>query len=80
MAGTDTFVGDVDLLDFGGEKELKALTSTVVNSAVADTDSLEFDVKLTDSVFPGRADGDSGIRYWLDQSRPGCRASATGAG
>lgn len=53
MAGTDTFVGDVDLLDFGGEKEQPALTSTVVNSAVADTDSLEFDVKLTDSVFLG---------------------------
>jgi pilus assembly protein FimV len=53
LAGTDTFVGDVDLLDFGGEKEPKELTSTVVNSGVVDTDSLEFDVKLTDSVFLG---------------------------
>ena len=53
LAGTDTFVGDVDLLDFGGEKEQKELTSTVVNSGVVDTDSLEFDVKLTDSVFLG---------------------------
>jgi pilus assembly protein FimV len=40
LAGTDTFVGDVDLLDFGGEKEQPALTSTVVNSGVVDTDSL----------------------------------------
>lgn len=57
QAGTDTFVGDADLLDFGTSPETPAapeLTSTVVNTAVADTDSLEFDVKLTDSVFLGQ--------------------------
>jgi len=54
LAGTDTFVGDADLLDFGAPQEAAPeLTNTVVNTAVTDTDSLEFDVKLTDSVFLG---------------------------
>ena len=54
LAGTDTFVGDADLLDFGAPQEATPeLTSTVVNTGVVDTDSLEFDVKLTDSVFLG---------------------------
>lgn len=54
LAGTDTFVGDADLLDFGAPPEAPELTNTVVNTAVTDTDSLEFDVKLTDSVFLGQ--------------------------
>lgn len=53
MAGTDTFVGGEDLLNFGGEPDAPNLTSTVVNPAIVDADSLEFDVKLTDSVFLG---------------------------
>lgn len=54
QAVTDTFVGDADLLDFGAPPEAQELTNTVVNTAVSDTDSLEFDVKLTDSVFLGQ--------------------------
>ncbi|MCG2576746.1 hypothetical protein LZ012_07035 [Dechloromonas sp. XY25] len=53
LAGTDTFVGGADLLNFDGEPDEARLTSTVVNPGVTDTDSLEFDVKLTDSVFLG---------------------------
>ncbi len=56
LAGTDTFVGGADLLDFGSSKEEQepSLTSTVVNTGLVDSDSLEFDVKLTDSVFLGQ--------------------------
>jgi pilus assembly protein FimV len=54
LAGTDTFVGGEDLLDFGSDKSDASMTNTVVNTGLTDTDSLEFDVKLTDSVFLGQ--------------------------
>jgi pilus assembly protein FimV len=53
LAGTDTFVGGADLLNFGNDQDEARLTSTLANTGVTDTDSLEFDVKLTDSVFLG---------------------------
>lgn len=53
LAGTDTFVGS-DLLSFGSDGDNPDLANTVVNSGVVDTDSLEFDVKLTDSMFLGQ--------------------------
>ncbi|HLO61767.1 MAG TPA: FimV/HubP family polar landmark protein, partial [Azonexus sp.] len=53
LAGTDTFVGGDNLLNFSGEQDAARPTGAVVNSGGADTDSLEFDVKLTDSVFLG---------------------------
>lgn len=53
MAGTDTLLGS-DILNFGGETDHPQLSSTVVNSGVVDADSLEFDVKLTDSMFLGQ--------------------------
>jgi pilus assembly protein FimV len=52
LAGTDTFVGS-DLLSFGSDDDNPNLANTVVNAGVVDTDSLEFDVKLTDSMFLG---------------------------
>lgn len=53
LAGTDTFVGGEDLLNFGRESSPENLSSTVVNPGVVDTDALEFDVKLSESVFLG---------------------------
>uniref|UniRef100_Q47HQ9 FimV N-terminal domain-containing protein n=1 Tax=Dechloromonas aromatica (strain RCB) TaxID=159087 RepID=Q47HQ9_DECAR len=53
MAGTDTLLSS-DILSFGGETDHPQLSSTVVNSGVVDADSLEFDVKLTDSMFLGQ--------------------------
>lgn len=53
LAGTDTLIGS-DLPEFGTEDGDQQLANTVVNSNVVDTDSLEFDVKLTDSMFLGQ--------------------------
>ena len=53
LAGTDTLIGS-DLPGFGEEEGNPQLANTVVNSNVVDTDSLEFDVKLTDSMFLGQ--------------------------
>lgn len=53
LAGTDTFVGGEDLLNFGHESSPESLTSTVVNPGMVDSDALEFDVKLSESVFLG---------------------------
>lgn len=53
LAGTDTFVGGEDLLNFGRESSPESLTSTVVNPGMVDSDALEFDVKLSESVFLG---------------------------
>ncbi|WP_295002991.1 FimV/HubP family polar landmark protein [uncultured Dechloromonas sp.] len=53
LAGTDTFVGGEDLLNFGRESSPENLTSTVVNTGMVDSDALEFDVKLSESVFLG---------------------------
>lgn len=53
LAGTDTLVGQ----DFPGinvDDSNPQLANTVVNPNVVDTDSLEFDVKLTDSMFLGQ--------------------------
>ena len=53
LAGTDTLVS-ADILNFGGSEENPTLSNTVVNTGVVDADSLEFDVKLTDSMFLGQ--------------------------
>lgn len=53
QAGTDTFVGSDSLLDFGAPPVAPASTNNVLNTEGADADSLEFDVRLTDSVFLG---------------------------
>ncbi len=53
LAGTDTLIGS-DLPEFGTDDGNPQLANTVVNSNVVDTDSLEFDVKLTDSMFLGQ--------------------------
>ena len=53
LGGTDTFVGGEDLLNFGRESSPESLTSTVVNPGMVDSDALEFDVKLSESVFLG---------------------------
>jgi pilus assembly protein FimV len=53
LAGTDTLVG-ADILSFGEDDHNPKLAETMVNSGVTDTDSLEFDVNLTDSMFLGQ--------------------------
>ena len=53
LAGTDTLVS-ADILSFGDEEHNPKLAETMVNTAHVDTDSLEFDVKLTDSMFLGQ--------------------------
>ena len=53
LAGTDTLVS-ADILSFGDEEHNPKLAETMVNTANVDTDSLEFDVKLTDSMFLGQ--------------------------
>ena len=53
LAGTDTLVS-ADILNFGSENDNPALSNTVVNAGLVDADSLEFDVKLTDSMFLGQ--------------------------
>lgn len=53
LAGTDTLVS-ADILNFGEEEHNPKLAETMVNTAAVDTDSLEFDVKLTDSMFLGQ--------------------------
>jgi pilus assembly protein FimV len=53
LAGTDTLVS-ADILSFGDEDNNPKLAETMVNTAHVDTDSLEFDVKLTDSMFLGQ--------------------------
>jgi len=56
LSGTDTLI-DSNILNFGGDDHNNKLDQTVVNSAVVDSDSLEFDVKLTDSMFLGQPMG-----------------------
>ncbi|MDP2881495.1 MAG: FimV/HubP family polar landmark protein [Azonexus sp.] len=56
MAGTDTLI-DSNILDFGGDDDNAKLADTVVNAGIVDSDSLEFDVKLTDSMFLGQPMG-----------------------
>ncbi|MBU1365988.1 MAG: pilus assembly protein [Gammaproteobacteria bacterium] len=56
LSGTDTLI-DSNILNFGGDEHNDKLDQTVVNSAVVDSDSLEFDVKLTDSMFLGQPMG-----------------------
>lgn len=53
LAGTDTLVS-ADILSFGDDDHNPKLADTMVNTAHVDTDSLEFDVKLTDSMFLGQ--------------------------
>src|SRR5574343_1206024 len=53
LAGTDTLVS-ADILSFGDDDHNPKLADTMVNTANVDTDSLEFDVKLTDSMFLGQ--------------------------
>ena len=54
LSGVDTFVGE-NLLSFGEPSESESrLAQTMINTGVVDTDSLEFDVKLTDSMFLGQ--------------------------
>jgi pilus assembly protein FimV len=56
LAGSDTLI-DSNVLNFGGDEHNDNLSQTVVNTNVVDTDSLEFDVKLTDSMFLGQPMG-----------------------
>ena len=56
LAGTDTLI-DSNILNFGGDGDNPKLADTVVNSGLVDSDSLEFDVKLTDSMFLGHPMG-----------------------
>lgn len=56
LAGTDTLVS-TNVLNFGDDADDSKLADTVVNAGVVDTDSLEFDVKLTDSMFLGQPMG-----------------------
>ena len=56
LSGTDTLI-DSNILNFGGEEHDDKLDQTVVNPSVVDSDSLEFDVKLTDSMFLGQPMG-----------------------
>jgi len=56
MGSTDTLI-DSNILNFGGDGDDSKLSDTVVNTAVVDSDSLEFDVKLTDSMFLGQPMG-----------------------
>lgn len=56
LSGTDTLVS-TNVLTFGEEADDVNLADTVVNAGVVDTDSLEFDVKLTDSMFLGQPMG-----------------------
>jgi pilus assembly protein FimV len=56
LAGIDTLVG-TNVLNFSDDAGDSKLADTVVNAGVVDTDSLEFDVKLTDSMFLGQPMG-----------------------
>ncbi|UCV23895.1 FimV/HubP family polar landmark protein [Ferribacterium limneticum] len=56
VAGTDTLI-DSNILNFGGDDHNAKLADTVVNAGIVDSDSLEFDVKLTDSMFLGQPMG-----------------------
>ncbi len=56
MPGTDTLI-DSNILNFGGDDDNAKLADTVVNAGIVDSDSLEFDVKLTDSMFLGQPMG-----------------------
>ena len=82
LAGTDTFVGQ-DFPAINVEDGNPLLANTVVNPNVVDTDSLEFDVKLTDSMFLGQPmetpDFDIGSIN-LDLSAAPAESSASGPG
>jgi len=54
LAGSDTLVS-ADVLSFGHDVADTKLADTVVKAGAVDTDSLEFDVKLTDSMFLGQS-------------------------
>ncbi|NTV70960.1 MAG: pilus assembly protein [Azonexaceae bacterium] len=56
MVNTDTLI-DSNILSFGTDDSNDKLSETVVNTGVVDSDSLEFDVKLTDSMFLGQPMG-----------------------
>jgi pilus assembly protein FimV len=56
VASTDTLI-DSNILNFGGDDHNPKLDSTMVNTNTVDSDSLEFDVKLTDSMFLGQPMG-----------------------
>lgn len=56
MVNTDTLI-DSNILSFGGDDDNAKLSDTVVNTGIVDSDSLEFDVKLTDSMFLGQPMG-----------------------
>jgi pilus assembly protein FimV len=56
QAGTEALMGS-DMLNFGADGDEAKLAETVFNTGAVDTDSLEFDVKLTDSMFLGQPMG-----------------------
>lgn len=56
VINTDTLI-DSNILNFGGDTERVNMTDTIVNTEAVDSDSLEFDVKLTDSMFLGQPMG-----------------------
>lgn len=56
MVNTDTLI-DSNILSFGVDDDNAKLSDTVVNTGIVDSDSLEFDVKLTDSMFLGQPMG-----------------------
>jgi len=53
MAGTDSLLSS-NILSFGEDGDNSRLSETQVNVGAVDADSLEFDVKLTDSMFLGQ--------------------------
>ena len=80
LAGTDTLVS-TNVLNFGDDADDSKLADTVVNAGVVDTDSLEFDVKLTDSMFLGQPMGTPEFDIGsinLDLSEPPSAASSFG--
>ncbi len=56
LAGVDTQVS-TNVMSFGENADDSKFSDTVVNAGVVDTDALEFDVKLTDSMFLGQPMG-----------------------
>jgi pilus assembly protein FimV len=56
VINTDTLI-DSNILSFGVDDDSAKLSDTMVNTGVVDSDSLEFDVKLTDSMFLGQPMG-----------------------
>jgi pilus assembly protein FimV len=78
VANTATLI-DSNILNFGGDGDNAKLSDTVVNTGIVDSDSLEFDVKLTDSMFLGQPMGTQEFDIGsinLDLSEPPETASA----